>query len=125
MAGLTATRQALATDLAIDGITVFDHVPPAATPPAIILAPGQPFLTYGQTFGHGWDALWWVYLVVGTAENQQATEQLETLLEAVLDRLGDAQPEKIPQPVMVEVNGQLFYGLRLEVSTQVTPTRED
>lgn len=57
MANVQAIRQALASQLQAElDIPAFPNVPPNVTPPMILVYPGQPYMTYGQTMGEGIDA---------------------------------------------------------------------
>lgn len=57
MANLQAIRQALATQLQNGlGITSVANMPATITPPMIMVLPGSPYVTYGQTFGETIDA---------------------------------------------------------------------
>jgi hypothetical protein len=86
MTEITAARAWLVEQLDIAGVTVYPVPPEVATPPAVILAAGEPWLT-GVTFT-GTRIRFDVVVVVGIAGgNLSAIERLETTVWAVLEQL--------------------------------------
>ena len=83
MSALNDTRQRLTTALEDAGLTVYDHVPERLVPPAVVITPGSPYLTSGDTFGAFTVALT-ASVVAATATNGVATEALDELIETAV-----------------------------------------
>ncbi len=65
-------------------VTVYDYVPEALAAPAIIIQPGDPYLSdEDQTHG-AYAVARLVTLVIESNTNDRATDELDTLIEAVI-----------------------------------------
>ena len=83
MSVLNDTRQRLTTALEDAGLSVYDHVPERIVPPAVVITPGSPYITSGDTFGAFTVALT-ASVVAATATNGVATEALDELIETAV-----------------------------------------
>ena len=89
---LTAQRAALKADLeAIASIqadvTVYGYVPESINAPAIIIQPGDPYLTdEGQTYGT-YKVNRLLSIIAENDTNDKATDELERIAEAVIAEL--------------------------------------
>ena len=91
MADLGDVRQALATALAGTGYRVHLYPPPVVIPPAVVIVPGEPYLTI-ETIGRPSQGIiaqvqFEINIAVAHLDTQGALEQLEAVLIDVLTAL--------------------------------------
>lgn len=115
---LTTHRKNLAAALAPAGLKVFDHVPPGFTPPAIVVALGDPWLTPAGSFGDMTSA-YTLQVVAGTATNDVALTALEGHLERVLDTLENTSyvVGPVSAPYLATLNDAMFLTIAVDITT--------
>ncbi len=117
---LQAQRAALKAELdaitaIAETVTVYDHVPEAITAPAIIIQPGDPYLTdEGQTYG-SYKVTRLLSIIVETDTNEVATDELERIAQAII---GDQEVTELSAPFPLSYN-QVNY---LTINATVTDT---
>ena len=64
---------------------VYDYLPEHINPPAIIVAPADPFITDGSTFAVGeFESHWGVFVMASASDNRKALRQLLELVPATI-----------------------------------------
>lgn len=85
---LTTQRTALKADLEaipdLVAVTVYDYVPEALAAPAIIIQPGDPYLSDDGQTHDTYAVARLLTLVIESNTNDRATDELDTLVEAVI-----------------------------------------
>lgn len=95
---LASLRTGLASDLATaTGITVYSTLPEVMTPPAIVLAPDDPWVSSGQVFG-SWRVGYVITIYVEWGEYATIDAAIEDALPDVLGALGEWGLEQIGKP---------------------------
>lgn len=116
---LSGIRAHLAAVITSTGLAVTDHVPSQITPPLVIIGSADEYITRGDTFDP--DALevaLELYAIAGTAENDQALDQLEQMVEQLM--VAVAEITKASAPFMASANGSAYLTSRLSLSLDYT-----
>ncbi len=86
MGAITEAREQLRDDLQAAGLNVVEFIPARITPPVVIIAAGSPYLE-ARSLADQYTLNLELTLVAQNATNEQATEKLDDLIEAVLAAL--------------------------------------
>lgn len=124
MNAITAARRDLAALLEGTGVTAVDHVPEELPSPCVVLDYTEDPLDRADTFDHTWWITLRVYALVDIVANQQATEDLEDLLDAVLPALAGSEWEVdgLTRPGPFRTTQWLAHGTAITVRTTITLT---
>lgn len=115
---LTSARADLAALLEPSGLTVDDHVPDLVSPPCVVIEPGDPYITYGDTFDPDeitvcLDVYVLVDLIPAAAEEMAL--ELDEAIRKVYPLLGEWIITRTSKPGPWHVGDELAYGIRLTV----------
>lgn len=126
---LTELRNDLARVLSEEtGLVVHAALPGRLTPPCVVLAPGEPYLEAGPTFGRGTVRL--EARIVSTAGQNNATsmKSLETMaadLWDTLENIQDTAPDKLSGAfALVLADGAGYPALSIEFQRIITTQKE-
>jgi hypothetical protein len=136
MADIVAIQDALATQItAHTGLNASGQAPDQITPPAAVIVPGNPLITYGQTFDGAVtvnlrivialsdappspevQAALYEYLGIGAGEAQSIAGAIQA--DPSLGGLvpGGCVPMSASQPTRIEWGGQTYFGARIDVT---------
>ena len=123
MANLITLRNGLATALGAAGRVAYSFPREQITPPALVLVPGNPYLTPASIGGAGnrINVKFDITAIVGAADNQAALANIEALMLDTFDALpaGTSINSGWTQPQIEEVSGQqmLTSSLTIELVT--------
>lgn len=105
MAEIGAAKAELALTLQEAGLDVLDYIPARVQPPIVIIRSGSPYLVAGS-INKGYQLNLELQAVAMTADNEQATDALDLLIEAIIDALPlDAAFTDVSQPYTLAANG--------------------
>lgn len=123
MTTLTALREELATALQGAGMEATEFVPSLVNPPVAIISPAQPYVQEvfeQKTFDHDYKVTLTVRLVAAREDNEEATSELDSLIEDLLVATYDAWEAEIGQPFRYEVNGSIYLAADATLSASIT-----
>jgi hypothetical protein len=105
VAEIGAAKAELALTLQEAGLDVLDYIPARVQPPIVIIRSGSPYLVAGS-INKGYQLNLELQAVAMTADNEQATDALDLLIEAIIDALPlDAAFTDVSQPYTLAANG--------------------
>lgn len=105
MAEIGAAKAELALTLQEAGLDVLDYIPARVQPPIVIIRSGSPYLVAGS-INKGYQLNLELQAVAMTADNEQATDALDLLIEAIIEALPiDAAFTDVSQPYTLAANG--------------------
>lgn len=125
MSSLQTAREALKSALSAGepevALKVHAHVPEDLEPPCIALQPADPYLTAEDTFDEDeWDLNVEIYCLVELKSNEQAFDDLDSLLADVITLLPTGWfIENVTRPQPFHTADWLAHGIRLNVSTRI------
>ncbi len=114
---LAAARSEIKTVLDTAGYTVKTYIPERVAPPLIILEPGDPYMTEGNTFT-SFTVRFNLLLLAGPWTNAKASDDLDQMVMDVVDALDMYFIDKVEQPQMFEANNVSYLGTRINISDQ-------
>lgn len=101
----------------IEGLAVYQYVPPTVSGTSAVIQPGTPFLTDdGQPYG-SYLTNWLVSLIIQTGTNERVTEELDVLILSALKMLDVSE---VSQPFEFSDHGSTYLAANLSVSTTIT-----
>lgn len=107
------------------GLDVFTFMPDRLAPPAAFITTSDPYLERrdGDPFGHV-TAAWEVWIVERSGTNAKVTDQLDTDIEKVCQKLHSAgfAVERVDEPFMYTVQNASYLATVVHVTTGVTFT---
>lgn len=127
--GLKEARFALSELVgeALPGVTVSRTVPERLTPPLAVVRPADDYVTQGDTFELGEAPERFVelevVLVAKSGRNNQASDDLDDMIDAVLDALAGSPfdvPESVPAPFVARVGESNFLACALPTACAYT-----
>ncbi len=127
MADLGDVRQALATALAGTGYRVHLYPPPVVIPPAVVIVPGEPYLTI-ETIGRPSQGIiaqvqFEINIAVAHLDTQGALEQLEAVLIDVLTALPSGTSlDRVGRPTVETVGPSDLLTCRIDVAQRAALT---
>jgi len=105
VAEIGAAKAELALTLQEAGLDVLDYIPARVQPPIVIIRSGSPYLVAGS-INKGYQLNLELQAVAMTADNEQATDALDLLIEAIIEALPiDAAFTDVSQPYTLAANG--------------------
>jgi hypothetical protein len=118
----TAVRERIKAALATAGLHAFEIVPENLTPPAVWVAPADPYITReGAVFG-GEIVHHEVVVVTGAGVNAVQADALGGLIIATVDAL-DTDPDlvvgDVGRPGQIAINGQKFLACAIAVDIEI------
>lgn len=121
---LKALRESVAAALAGDpDLTVYSYVPEAVVAPAVVIQPGDPYVSgEGEPFGR-WRVRFRLALVAEPATNEVATEGLDELIIDSMVALTDAgfTVEEVSEPYVFRANENMHLAADLTVAESIQP----
>lgn len=78
-------------------VTVYDYVPESLSAPAIIIQPGDPYLTDAGQTHNTYKVGRLLTILTESNANDRATDELDTMIEAVIDAI-DVSEVSAPYP---------------------------
>lgn len=112
MTTLAQARKAIADQLRAAGLHAFDHVPEVITPPAVFVAPGEPYLTKetDRTLMRGEVLASFDVVLLGPAKvNAEVADQLDALIATALAALWfDGTAGEVSAYGQTSINAQPF-----------------
>lgn len=126
MSALSDTRTGLAELLAdsttFEDVTVLPELPEKATPPFVVVGPGDPYVSFeGAPFGYRRVHLA-VTFVSERGTNDVRAGQLDEAIIAIVETIeadGDFMVVQVEQPGSVAINGQSHLAVSVTVMTEV------
>lgn len=120
MSELGAVKAELALTLQEAGLDVLDYIPARLQPPITIIRAGSPYLAPG-TLNHGFIMNLEIQAVAMTADNEQASDALDELIEAIIGALpADAAFTDVSQPYTLAANGAEYLAATIGTNLPVT-----
>jgi len=119
---ITASKAEFRLDLANAGLDVLDYIPGRVTPPIIIIDNAPTYITSG-TLGGEYILSLELVCIAQTAENDQATEQVDALLSSTLEALQDiayAEFTGVNQPYTLTTNNAEYLAANIAVNLLIT-----
>lgn len=108
-------------------VTVHRYVPESVSAPAVVIEPGDPYLSSEQAetpFGQ-YHARWDLIAVAQVATNETATDELDDLIGAIVAGLAGAYVvERVSQPYVYQSNTALHLAADLTVTDLTNLTTE-
>lgn len=124
MAALAALLSGITLEEGGQALETYPYVPEAITPPCLVLEPGDNYVTTEDTTFAGTEVLVAtdVFLLVDLQDNQAAALELNTLLEAVLDKVLPSAwfVQAISKPQPFHTSEWLAHGVRVTLGTYTT-----
>jgi hypothetical protein len=125
MSALTAARAELAAQLAEavgSAVKVYPYVPEMLTGPALVIQPGNPYLTTDEEVFGIWRLNFIVTAVAEVATNQTTTEQLDGIISDLLEL--DCV-EEVGEPYAYVSNTAVHLAADIKASIEHDPKEED
>lgn len=99
----------------------FDYIPERLIAPCVIVVPGSPWVTSGNTFGT-FAVTFDVDVIVQTAANTTKTKDLtDRVEEAVITLVNDGYSvNEVAQPSVYESNNAAYMSSTLQVTTNIS-----
>lgn len=120
MAEMGAAKAELALTLQAAGLDVLDYIPARLQPPIVVIRAGSPYLKTTSVFKEFEMALE-LQAVAMTADNEQATDALDDLIEACLLALpNDAGFNDVSQPYNLVANGAEYLAATISINIPLT-----
>ena len=120
MAEIGAAKAELALTLQEAGLDVLDYIPARVQPPIVIIRSGSPYLVAGS-INKGYQLNLELQAVAMTADNEQATDALDLLIEAIIDALPlDAAFTDVSQPYTLAANGAEYLAATIGTNLLIT-----
>lgn len=120
MSEITASKAEFALALQNEGIDVVPFIPGRVTPPIVILRSGAPYIT-NASIGHEFILGLELVCVAMTADNEQATEALDQLLEDVINALpAYATMRQVGEPYSLDVNNAQYLAATIQTDIEIT-----
>lgn len=120
MAEIGAAKAELGLTLQEAGLDVLDYIPARVQPPIVIIRSGSPYLVAGS-INKGYQLNLELQAVAMTADNEQATDALDLLIEAIIDALPlDAAFTDVSQPYTLAANGAEYLAATIGTNLLIT-----
>jgi hypothetical protein len=120
MAELTASKAELALTLTAAGLDVLPYIPARLQPPIVIIRSGSPYVVPGSIYKEYIMNLE-IQAVAMTADNEQAGDALDDLIEAIIMALpSDAGFTDVSQPYTLAANGAEYLAATIGTNLQLT-----
>lgn len=120
MSELGAVKAELALTLTAAGLDVLDYIPERLQPPIVIIRAGSPYLVTAS-IGHEYVINLELQAVAMTADNEQATDALDDLIEACILALpADAGFSDVSQPYNLVANGADYLAATIGINLPLT-----
>lgn len=120
MAEIGAAKAELALTLQEAGLDVLDYIPARVQPPIVIIRSGSPYLVAGSIY-KGFQINLELQAVAMTADNEQATDALDLLIEEIIAALPqDAGFTDVSQPYTLAANGAEYLAATIGTNLLVT-----
>ena len=120
MAEIGAAKAELALTLQEAGLDVLDYIPARLQPPIVIIRSGSPYVSPGSIYKEFVINLE-LQAVAMTADNEQATDALDLLIEAIITALPqDAGFTDVSQPYTLAANGAEYLAATIGTNLYVT-----
>jgi hypothetical protein len=117
---ITASRQEFALALTAAGLDVVNFVPERIIPPVVVISSGATYIT-PETLGHEYVLNLELTCIAAQAVNEQSTEALDALLEAVIKALPIyAAFEAVNKPFILSANQGEYLAATVNVSLSIT-----
>ena len=115
-----AVKAELALTLQAANLDVLDYVPARLQPPITIIRAGSPYLTTAS-IGNEYVINLELQAVAMTADNEQATDALDDLIEALILALpADAGFKDVSQPYNLVANGAEYLAATIGIDLPLT-----
>ena len=123
VSAITDARIDVAAGLTDAGMHIIDHIPGRVAPPVVLIGTGDPYLQ--QLDANTFDATQFqlrleLFAIAGTATNEVAIAQLETMVEQIIINLGDWTIENVSPPFMASANDAQYLTSRITITNQIT-----
>jgi hypothetical protein len=120
VAEIGAAKAELGLTLQEAGLDVLDYIPARVQPPIVIIRSGSPYLVAGS-INKGYQLNLELQAVAMTADNEQATDALDLLIEAIIDALPlDAAFTDVSQPYTLAANGAEYLAATIGTNLLIT-----
>ena len=117
---ITTAKVEFTTALQGAGLDVKEYLPDRITPPVVIVMPNQPYLV-PETVGNEYTMNLEVVCVAQTATNENASEELDSLIESVLNALpAYAGITSVGKPYALTTGNTEFLSANLNVEVTIT-----
>lgn len=117
---ITDIKAQLATTLATTGLDVLDYIPERLVPPIVVISNGSPYLEQSN-FGPDYKLSLDLLLVAATAVNEDATEALDSLIEALVSALPDyAGMRGVQKPYALAANNAEYLATTVNIDIFIT-----
>lgn len=115
-----AVKAELALTLTAAGLDVLDYIPERLQPPIVIIRAAAPYLVT-SSIGHEYVMNLELQAVAMTADNEQATDALDDLIEACILALpADAGFSDVSQPYNLVANGADYLAATIGINLPLT-----
>jgi hypothetical protein len=115
-----AVKAELALTLQAAGLDVLDYIPARLQPPIVIIRAAAPYLTIAS-IGHEFVINLELQAVAMTADNEQATDALDDLIEALILALpSDAGFKEVSQPYNLVANNAEYLAATIGIDLPLT-----
>ena len=113
---LRETRHQVATDISESGVPAFAVVPGKLVPPCVVVEPSNPYVEEDSTFSKtAFKANLDVFVLTPNATVQKMTDDLDDLIEAVINQLGEWQIGGVSL-VLYEHGDSRWFAARVPIS---------
>lgn len=117
---ITLAKEQLRDEFTAAGLDCVEYIPERVIPPLVVINSGSPFIT-ADTVLNGYAMNLELVLIAGTATNEFATEQLETLIQDVLRALPNyAVLNSVEKPFALAINNSEYLSCNVNVEISIT-----
>lgn len=117
---ITLAKEQFRDVLVTAGLDCVEYIPERVIPPLVVINSGAPFITV-ETLDNGYTMGLELVLIAGTATNEFATEELETLIQNVLRALPNyAILQRVDKPFALAVNNTEYLSTNVFVDISIT-----
>jgi len=117
---ITTAKEQFRDALITAGLDAVEYIPERVIPPVVVINSGSPFLV-PETLGNQYTMNMELVLIAGTATNETVTEELETLIEAVLKALpAYAVLQRVDKPFALAINNVEYLSTNVNVELSIT-----
>jgi hypothetical protein len=117
---ITASKNELQLHFANAGIEVVSFIPERVVPPVVIINAGSTYLE-PESLHNGYTMFLDLTLVAAQAVNEEATIQLDALIEQVLQNIPNfASVKQVAKPFILQANNAEYLATTINIDLSIT-----